>query len=195
MHNNVFNSKGTGVINMNMVVLVLQEVNKVNIPRPVKMLLCMLVQECAMRPSAVWINHNGFILIMTHSSVGEIVFRCPVHHDQPSLWNSLTWCMQNTQPPACEQKLTHCPTLVNVEIPDLPLLLCFPNSLLYCRAVGQLLKPAWGELSLRACPLEPQWPNHFHVRDRVFLQSFMSSFPFWTENTKSCQLKISSSRW
>ncbi|KAB5539797.1 hypothetical protein PHYPO_G00093290 [Pangasianodon hypophthalmus] len=58
------------------------------------------------------------------------------------------------------------------------------------RAVGQLLKPAWGELSLRACPLEPQWPNHFHVRDRVFLQSFMSSFPFWTENTKNCQFKI-----
>ncbi|KAL6486254.1 hypothetical protein MHYP_G00056460 [Metynnis hypsauchen] len=58
------------------------------------------------------------------------------------------------------------------------------------RAVGQLLKPVCGELSLRACSLEPEWPYLFHVRDTVLLQSFMSSPPFETEDTKNCQFKI-----
>ncbi|KAF7690225.1 hypothetical protein HF521_012029 [Silurus meridionalis] len=34
------------------------------------------------------------------------------------------------------------------------------------RAVGQLLEPVCGELSLQGCHLEPRWPNYFHALNR-----------------------------
>ncbi|KAJ8341353.1 hypothetical protein SKAU_G00336440 [Synaphobranchus kaupii] len=58
------------------------------------------------------------------------------------------------------------------------------------RAVAQLLEPVWGKLSLQARSLQPQWQNLFHVRDRVRLQSFMSSTLLQTEDTKKLQSKI-----
>ncbi|CAM4692211.1 unnamed protein product [Leuciscus chuanchicus] len=60
-------------------------------------------------------------------------------------------------------------------------------------AIVQLTEPVWGELSQRAPSLEPQWPYPFHVRDKVLLQSFMSSPPLQTEDTNNCQFKIFSS--
>ncbi|KAI1895397.1 hypothetical protein AGOR_G00105870 [Albula goreensis] len=58
------------------------------------------------------------------------------------------------------------------------------------RAVAQLSEPVWGKLSLQARSLQPQWQNLFHVRDRVRLQSFMSSTLLQTEDTKKLRSKV-----
>ncbi|KAJ8269994.1 hypothetical protein GJAV_G00109100 [Gymnothorax javanicus] len=58
------------------------------------------------------------------------------------------------------------------------------------RAVVQHLEPAWGILSLRISSGQPLRPNIFHVRDRLRLQSFMSSTLLYAEDNKKLQSKI-----